>query len=197
MKMHSYMSVNGCLQHLNAQSQHLLDRLRAETEAHGGWNACLSSAIARQAELDAATSADPTPLDTPSELPDGTKRPLSNIPTADTLRKRLVAAAAAAAVRAGTAHTEGPQTHVLPGREKHDAATPMTLVDHPDEHISALAKEYAELESELTSSGPQRVRWPENVTFRSFAIYQLIPTLVYELEYPRTDRCVVGGSLIG
>jgi sterol O-acyltransferase len=65
-----------------------------------------------------------------------------------------------------------------------------TLVDHPDEEISTLARELSELESELTSSGPNRVQWPENITYKNFAVYQLIPTLVYELEYPRTDRCV-------
>ena len=30
--------------------------------------------------------------------------------------------------------------------------------------------------------------FPENVTFWNFADYLLVPSLVYELEYPRTDR---------
>jgi sterol O-acyltransferase len=62
------------------------------------------------------------------------------------------------------------------------------LVDHPDEHISAVAREFSELDSELISSGPLYVRYPNNLTWKNFAIYMLIPTLVYELEYPRTDR---------
>lgn len=48
---------------------------------------------------------------------------------------------------------------------------------------------HAEYESELMSSGPGRVRWLANITLRDFALYQLTPTLVYELEYPRTERC--------
>ncbi len=68
--------------------------------------------------------------------------------------------------------------------------SPHPLVDHPDGRISALAKEYTEMELELVGSGPEYVRWPENISLKNFAVYQLIPTLVYELEYPRTDRCV-------
>ena len=67
---------------------------------------------------------------------------------------------------------------------------PHPLVDHPDETISAIARDYSELESELISTGPQYIRWPANITYKNFWEYLLIPTLVYELEYPRTDRCV-------
>ncbi|CAL1715134.1 unnamed protein product [Somion occarium] len=65
---------------------------------------------------------------------------------------------------------------------------PHPLVDHPDPRVSALAHEISEMEAELVSMGPLYVKWPENVTWKNFAVYMLIPTLVYELEYPRTDR---------
>jgi sterol O-acyltransferase len=65
---------------------------------------------------------------------------------------------------------------------------PHLLIMHPDPQISDMAKDYSELQSELVSTGPTYVKWPENVTWKNFAVYQLIPTLVYELEYPRTDR---------
>ncbi|KNZ74514.1 putative sterol O-acyltransferase 1 [Termitomyces sp. J132] len=65
---------------------------------------------------------------------------------------------------------------------------PHGLVDHPDEQISELAREYSDLQSELTSLGPLHVTWPNNMTLENFVIYQLMPTLVYELEYPRTER---------
>ena len=65
------------------------------------------------------------------------------------------------------------------------------LVDHPDSQISALAAEYSELESELVSSGPQHVRWPEDITFKNFVVYQLIPPLVHELEFIRIQRFVL------
>jgi sterol O-acyltransferase len=42
---------------------------------------------------------------------------------------------------------------------------------------------------ELSSSANhERVTWPSNISLSNFADYQLIPTLVYELSYPRTDR---------
>ncbi|KAH9976340.1 hypothetical protein BGW80DRAFT_914296 [Lactifluus volemus] len=44
-----------------------------------------------------------------------------------------------------------------------------------------------ELEWELVISGPQRVRWPQNITYKNFEMYQLIP-LLYELEFSRTQR---------
>ena len=47
------------------------------------------------------------------------------------------------------------------------------------------------MEAELVSTGPEYVRWPDNVTWKNFAVYMLIPTLVYELEYPRTERYVI------
>lgn len=62
------------------------------------------------------------------------------------------------------------------------------LADHPDEAVSALARDLSELESELVSFGPEYVRWPANIGWKNFSVYMLIPTLVYELEYPRTDR---------
>ena len=55
---------------------------------------------------------------------------------------------------------------------------------------SALANkdDVAELERELTGPVEGAVRWPANITLRDFTWYQLTPTLVYELEYPRTER---------
>jgi sterol O-acyltransferase len=70
------------------------------------------------------------------------------------------------------------------------------LVDHPDEAISALATELSELESELVSSGPEYVKWPNNITWKDFTVYMLIPSLCYELEYPRTDRFVFKSLLL-
>ncbi|TFK29702.1 sterol O-acyltransferase [Coprinopsis marcescibilis] len=64
-----------------------------------------------------------------------------------------------------------------------------TLVHHSNPDIAALAEEYSDLLSELTSNGPKDYTvWPANIGWKDFAMYQLTPTLVYELEYPRTDR---------
>ena len=42
-----------------------------------------------------------------------------------------------------------------------------------------------ELQIELRKG---QTTFPNNITFLNFADYLLVPTLVYELEYPRTDR---------
>lgn len=88
-------------------------------------------------------------------------------------------------------------TNVLDPSTVRKPSEPHPLCDHPDEKIAALAREYSDMDSELVSTGPEYIRWPENITWKNFAVYQLIPTLVYELEYPRTDRCVSFSVFVG
>lgn len=73
-----------------------------------------------------------------------------------------------------------------------------TLTWHPKEEISKLAISIAEEKEFLTSSGPQANEFPNNVGFANFIDYLLIPTLVYELEYPRTKTYVLSSlSVLG
>jgi sterol O-acyltransferase len=187
MKMHSYMTVNGQLQYTNVQCQLALEKLRDSTAHYGGWESCMAEAKAHRAELDAASlseSAEETP---PSEMADGTKLSYVDADTAYALRKRL----SAIGKQGNSAHEFGVHRgETYQAKTQGDLTAPHPLVDHLDKTISRLAYEYSDLESEMTGPGPKRVRWPENVSFRDFALYQLTPTLVYELEYPRTDRYV-------
>lgn len=183
MKMHSYMTVNGFLQYVSKQAQSSLEDLRKATISVGGWEKAIADARAHRAELDAVTSAtsEGSGGDTPDVSIDGTRTSYVDASTAAALRKRLVSASAKTeengAMPAPTPpSSSGPPPSVHP------------LVDHPEGSISSLAKAYSELRGELTSSGPEQVQWPSNITFKNFAMYQLIPTLVYDLEYPRTDR---------
>jgi sterol O-acyltransferase len=198
MKMHSYIAVNGYLQQVTTQSQCLISKLRQMTTEEGGWEEAISVAKARREELDNATASqdDFTPSATPGEvLPDGTTRSYVNPATATALRKRLLAVSPRMDRRIGTPTVEQAEpTSSTPPSTSGDNIGPAVrhpLVDHPNEDIAALAKEYSELQAELTSPGPHYVKWPNNITLKNFALYQLIPTLVYELEYPRTDRCVL------
>ncbi|KAJ6515074.1 MBOAT, membrane-bound O-acyltransferase family-domain-containing protein [Mycena vitilis] len=182
MKTHSYMTVNGHLQHVSELSQALLDDLRKATESAGGWDQAIQAAQVHRAELDVLTNRstqDSTPGGTPM-VPEGASTSYVDVPTAAALRQRLVAVSEASKLAAD------------PDRKPDSKATspmsPHVLVDHPNEAISAMARDYSELEGELTSSGPYPVTYPNNLTMKNFAVYQLIPTLVYELEYPRTDR---------
>ena len=60
------------------------------------------------------------------------------------------------------------------------------LTWHHDDRISQLAIESAVLQDALVSTGVNKVVFPANVGYASFFDYLLVPTLVYQLEYPRT-----------
>ena len=184
MKMHSYISVNGYLQGVAKDSKLTLKRLESATDRVGGWDKAIVAAKTRRSELDAATqrmeSGNTTPDD--SMVSDGIVRSDIDVSAASVLRQRLLS----------TATNEGPSSRDIsrsgsPVPELPTVATHI-LVDHPDEEVSKLAHEYSELEYELTSTGPEHVKWPGNISWKKFAVYQLIPTLVYELEFPRTEK---------
>lgn len=201
MKMHSYMTVNGHLQHATIQSEALLKDLHQVTRSVGGWDQAIADAKAHRAEIDALTgmisssSSGTTPSRTP-DIPEGSTTSYTDPATAKALRNRLTSVSLATEgnivvtdilnIRPGvdSPHSDGsPHPH-----------EPHPLVDHRDQQIAEMARDYSELQSELTSPGPTYVTWPNNITAKNFAIYQLIPTLVYELEYPRTDRYEVWPS---
>ncbi len=177
MKMHSYMATNGQLKHVSEQSAELLTQLRGATSRVGGWEKAISEAMKRREALEREIGADDSSIRTSTsslltpELSESAGSSYVQVHTTSTVRNRL-------------AHATEPTSIPV---DKKDL-TPQSLVDHPDPEISALATEYKELQSELVSSGLERVRWPDNITFKNFAVYQLIPTLVYELEFPRTNK---------
>jgi sterol O-acyltransferase len=184
MKMHSYMATNGYLRYVSQQSAEIQAQLRDATLRVGGWEKAIADAKRRLDDLERETDTDSTgtmPSPSPSgnlRLPNGDlSTPYLEVASASALRNRLI----------HVTETETTSETVLDdGKRKN--ATSHILTHHPDPRISALATEFSDLESELVSSGPERVRWPENITLKNFAVYQLIPTLVYELEYPRTKR---------
>ena len=178
MKMHSYITLNWQLQSVTEQSRELFDSLKEKTKAFGGWDKALTDAIAKKTELQlqaSITTHEPTPIGTPP-VAEGFSTATVDVSTASALRHRLNAVAS----------LPNNDNQSSPFKAGVDAVHP--LIHHPDPEISAMAKDYSELQSELTSSGPQHVTWPNNITWKDFAMYQLIPTLVYDLEYPRTDR---------
>lgn len=182
MKMHSYIATNGHLRYMSQQSAEILTQLHDVTLRVGGLEEAISDARRRREDLERQTDTESANTGT-STSPFGKLAlrggDLSNsyveVPSASTLRNRLIHI---------TETETGSET--ASGMDKPEDIA--SLVHHTDPQISALAMEYSELQSELVSSGPERVCWPENITFKNFAVYQLIPTLVYELEYPRTKR---------
>ena len=198
MKMHSYMTVNGQLPFTRRRCGHLLDEMHAHVSTHlKGWeNAIVDASICR-AELEAAEGSE-SGAGTPPVPEGATKTSYVDVKTANDLRRRLNAMAdpsdgtnsevssnaSDASVNTTIVFNEG-------GDSSTDRHSRHPLVHHPDPELAKLAEDYSDLQSELTSSGPEYVTWPSNLSWSNFATYQLIPTLVYELEYPRTERCVI------
>jgi len=199
MKVHSYVSTNGYLSWVNQQSEQTLAEIhRLATSADGSYDAAILVAQENRLKLEGPAPGSLTPdfasslgtpqMTTPS-APDGTTVSYMDAKDAATLRRRLQKnprdESSMNGVVNGLPATTG--TQLLSPTDVQPPA-PHPLVDHPNERISTLAKEYSEMETELTSTGPNYIRWPANITLKNFAVYQLIPTLVYELEYPRTDK---------
>lgn len=193
MKMYSYISVNGYLQSIFRRSNHVLAELSGATARVGGLGQALRDATSKRAQAQAASRSAETPLADVTSTPMETCTPdaegvlmksYTDVKTAAALRQRLAAVSSSldenAESERGAANGSG--------RGSDEVEVACILSYHPDESVAGLAKEFLDLDSELVSTGPEQVRWPDNVTYRNFAIYQLIPTLVYELEYPRTDR---------
>jgi len=186
MKMHSYMTVNGYLQVLDVKAAAVERKLRERTAEVGGWDQAILDARTRREELD---QAETTPSETPALFKSGS---YFSPPAATALRNRLQNLEVPPPLRrnlsGNSVNSESPlpPTHALSPPPSLPASHP--LVDHPDGAIAALAQELSELEGELTSTGKNKIRWPANLTWWNYFDYQLLPTLVYELEYPRTEQ---------
>jgi len=185
MKMHSYVYVNGYLQWVDGEAKKALSILHKETERVGGYETAVAVAKIHKKEADGLSarsdSGSSTP-DTPNGYTGGEKSYLEvEVSAAAVLRQRLAAAAATMKNETGT---EENITKITEESGSHP------VVDHPDEKISELAQVFSDLDTELVSTGPEKIRWPNNISWSNFADYQLIPTLVYELEYPRTEKWV-------
>ena len=201
MKMHSYISVNGYLHDVSQRAPRALAHLRSLTEdpSIGGWVKAFvdakvhlesnSSEAHSEAESDVKINSRGTDIMIISSLPGSQP--------ANALRRRLVTASNGTVVELGSSVVEdttpdssNPST---PGASVIDpfSLTPTTisvLCHHPSQAIASAAHEFLELDTELVSTGTERMRYPQNLTWKHFCTYMMIPTLVYELEYPRTDR---------
>ena len=67
-----------------------------------------------------------------------------------------------------------------------DSRPPAVLAWSTNQRVALLARNIDAMEDELKSNGAKGLVWPQNVTYGHFFDYFCIPTLVYQLEYPRT-----------
>lgn len=216
MKMHSYMSHNGMLSNVHARLQKEKHTLHEYLNSlPGGHEGALSEAAKHKAELDAREAsapqvsepATPTPrirvtsdegavtvsetiarlgLETDNlgelKLKGGAngeakvrRRIRSSLPATDALP------APQSGLPRGTslepAHTTSP----------HAPRAPTLLAWSSDPKIALLARNIDAMSDELRSNGPRGLVWPQNVTYKHFIEFMFFPTLVYQLEYPRTS----------
>ena len=78
----------------------------------------------------------------------------------------------------------------LQGTLKKKELDSFSMTKHMMEEVEDLDAEIEELKIQCESGGTgiEGVKYPENVTLKNFVDYLLVPTLVYECEYPRTGR---------
>ena len=200
MKMHSYISVNAELFDISERSQRALAHLRCLTEdpSVGGWHKAVVDAKAHL-ESDSSDACSEVGLDSEINARSTTLVIKSSFPESqpNALKRRLVSAPAGALVdlgapviKAATPDSSGsstPEASTM-GILSVTPTSVSVLAHHPSQAIASVAHEFLELDAELVSTGTERVRYPQNLTWKNFCTYMMIPTLVYELEYPRTDR---------
>lgn len=196
MKMHSYISVNGYLHDISHRSRRVLDHLRSLTEdpSIGGWDKAFLDAKTHLESSSSESEAEPASQINARAAEVLVVGSLPASQPADTLRRRLITVPKGTVVELGapaikdtTPDSSSPSTPDAYSL----SSTPTTvsiLSHHPCQALASVAREFLELDAELLSTGSERVRYPQNLTWTNFCTYMLIPTLVYELEYPRTDR---------
>ncbi|CUA78209.1 sterol O-acyltransferase [Rhizoctonia solani] len=175
MKTYSYVATNGYLSDLARKRALTEDQLHKSVEFVGGYEAALAE----------AKQAAPQSPGTQSVTPIGT--PLSDKEVAldqATLRQRLNSTEPVKKeenISRPRSSSYFPTGDVPP-------LPPHPLINHPSSNISVLAQNLTDMDLELTSTGKNRIRYPNNISYANFLDFQMVPTLCYELEYPRTER---------
>ncbi|GAA5899424.1 hypothetical protein JCM6882_009113 [Rhodosporidiobolus microsporus] len=212
MKVHSYCATIGemserarQLKKDEARLSSLLDahggRAKAEADARAAWEkACAETPSISTTPSSASLDLPPTSssLQPPQQPSTTSSEDESTQPRQ--LRQRITRRKSADHRSPSRSRSSASLTHHLhPSKDEAPHEGPETLTWHPNEEISAVAIRVAEANEALTSvppgeegkdegerEGKKGVRFPDNVTWYNFIDYLLVPTLVYELEYPRT-----------
>lgn len=195
MKMHSYLAVNGYLSRVNQIHIETVKKLNAACDALGGYEKALLQAREAKREMMANDTSSTPPVSSVNknhlDSNDVASIAIHNAANEAGLRNRLHSIPSTASATPTTSDA----SYFPPGSPVQSDST-HPLIDHPDKTVATLAQDITDMETELTSTGKKQIRFPENVTFWNFVDYQMVPTLVYELEYPRTNRYVHFRSIL-
>lgn len=209
MKVHSYLSVNGVMSDTFIKMTRLekeLDKKLTELyrcDIDQAWKRAVATTDVRPAQTLAAVLDDNAPNEDPFEVwASRAMQTSSSMVRAQTVLPKLHS-------HLPRAMSPMPEHRRLVGAldsdtlsdhpkkeevklENCDLRDPHPLAWHPDATVRDLAmqighqreKLYAEPDG-IQDLGPM---WPATVTVANFWDFQLVPTLVYQLQYPRTER---------
>ncbi|KAJ9094375.1 hypothetical protein QFC19_007984 [Naganishia cerealis] len=124
-------------------------------------------------KLSREQSPTPTPIGTPTLEGSGINTP-STIPTGNNADPHK------SNVQLGTSLEPAHMASLRPRRP------PSVLTYASDERVATLAKNIDTMQDELTSHGSGGIVWPENIGYKSYWEFMCMPTLCYQLWYPRT-----------
>jgi sterol O-acyltransferase len=174
MKTYSYVATNGYLSDLARKRVLTEDQLRKSTELVGGYEVALAD----------AKEAAPQSPDTQTVTPIGT--PVSDkeaILDQAKLRQRLNSTEQ---VKKDNNLAPPKTSSYLPTGDTPELA-PHPLVNHPVSNIAILAQSLTDMDLELTSTGKNRVRFPDNISYANFLDFQMVPTVGYFLSLHVAD----------
>lgn len=211
--MHSYMAHNGMLSTVHLRLESEKAQLAYYLAAQPGGEAAVLAQAKKDRDADLASQGGTPSLSTPGNPLEQSKAnsmmdEQSYKEDAEKLRRRLNAVGSESTEPTSVAErtrshpapaSHGPHIPRAAGNlplgtslEPSHSTTPhRPRAPHPlswakDEHIALLARNIDAMEDELRSNGVKGLVWPQNVTYWHFADYLIIPSLVYQLEYPRT-----------
>lgn len=168
MKTYSYVATNGYLSDLARTRAMTESQLRKSTELVGGYDVALAEA------KEANPSPNPSALNTQSATPVGTPSEKDEQLGSSNLRHR--ANAASAVNKEGTVSAQPDTSSYFPSSDVPPLA-PHPLCTHPSSNIAVLAESLTQMDLELTSTGKNRVRFPENISYFNFLDFQMVPTV--------------------
>ncbi|KLT39548.1 MBOAT-domain-containing protein [Cutaneotrichosporon oleaginosum] len=209
MKMHSYMSHNGMLATVHARLQKEKHTLHEYLNSlPGGHEGALAEAAEHKAELEAREASAPqvsepaTRTPTPPQITvtgeDGTvvSETIARLgQNGEVAKKNNEVRRRLRSTKPATDALPAPQSGLPRGTSLEPAHTtsphakrvPTLLAWSSDPKIALLARNIDEMSDELCSNGERGLVWPQNVTYKHFIEFMFFPTLVYQLEYPRTS----------
>ncbi|KAG8762041.1 hypothetical protein FRC11_011530 [Ceratobasidium sp. 423] len=163
MKTYSYVATNGYLSDLARKRAMTEDQLHKSVEFVGGYEIALAE----------AKQAAPRSPDTQSVTPIGTPPPDKEVSLDQAkLRQRLNSTEPVKKEE----NISRPRSSSYFPTEDVPLLPPHPLVNHPSSNIAVLAQSLTDMDLELTSTGKNRVRFPNNISYANFLDFQMVPT---------------------